>query len=128
VVSSDWDRDGRARLEWQRGKAGTITPVNRVRKDELAAGVSPSGTCGANAAWLRRQVLTLTLLDLLQAVGLDPARRQARPKRRRFAVFTQFGRVVDHAHLRIVRVATATLRTVVDPAVGRRRRCPWPAT
>lgn len=128
VVSNDWETDGRALLEWQRGKAGTIEHVNRVLKDELAAGVYPSGKFGANAAWLRLQVLTLNLLELLKAAGLDPALRQARPKRLRFLVFAQFGRVVDHARLRIVRVATAALRALVDPVLGRLRRCPWPAT
>ncbi len=128
VVSNDWDQDGQALLEWQRGKAGTIEHVNRVLKDELAAGVYPSGKFGANAAWLRLQVLTLNLLEVLKAAGLDPALRQARPKRLRFAVFTQFGRVVDHARLRIVRVATAALQVMLDPALGRLRRCPWPAT
>jgi hypothetical protein len=128
VVSNDWALEGRALLEWQRGKAGTIEQVNRVLKDELAAGVYPSGKFGANAAWLRLQVLTLNLLELLKAVGLDPALRQARPKRLRFAVFTQFGRVVDHARLRIVRVVTAAMRTLLDPTLGRLRRGPWPAT
>jgi len=128
VVSNDWEMDGQALLEWQRGKAGTIEHVNRVLKDELAGGVYPSGKFGANAAWLRLQVLTLNLLELLKAVGLDPELRQARPKRLRFAVFTQFGRVVDHARLRIVRVATAALGALLDPVLGRLRRCPWPAT
>jgi hypothetical protein len=128
VVSNDWQRDGQALLEWQRGKAGTIEHVNRVLKDELAAGVYRSGKFGANAAWLRLQVLTLNLLELMKAAGLDPELRQARPKRLRFAVFTQFGRVVDHARLRIMRVAVAALRSLVDPVLGRLRRCPWPAT
>lgn len=128
VVSNDWQTEGRALLEWQRGRAGTIEHVNRVLKDELAAGVYPSGKFGANAAWLRLQVLTLNLLELLKAVGLDPALRQARPKRLRFAVFTQFGRVVDHARAQIMRVVTAALRALVDPALGRLRRGPWPAT
>ena len=97
-------------------------------KDELAAGVYPSGKFGANAAWLRLQVLTLNLLELLKAVGLDAGLRQARPKRLRFTVFTQFGRVVDHARMRVLRVATAALRALLDPALGRLRRGPWPAT
>lgn len=127
-VSNDWVMDGQALLEWQRGKAGTIEHVNRVFKDALAGGVYPRGTFGANAAWGRLQVLTLNLLEVLTAVGLDPALRQARPKRRRFVVFSQFGRVVDHARLRFVRLATAALRALLDPALGRLRRCPWPAT
>ena len=141
VVRNDWETDGQALVAWQRGKAGTIEHVNRVRNDELAAGVYPSGKFGANAAGLRLQVATLNLLELLKAAGLDSALRQARPKskipacrgRLRFAVFTQFGRGrsgcdADHARLRIVRVATAAQRVVVDPALGRLQRCPRPAT
>lgn len=128
VVSNDWETAGQALLEWQRGKAGTVEHVNRVLKDELAAGVYPSGKFGANAAWLRLQVLTLNLLELLKAAGLEPDLRHARPKRLRFLVFTQFGRVVDHARLRFMRVATQTVRVLVDPALGRLRRCAWPAT
>jgi len=123
VVTNDWETAGEALLVWQRGKAGTIEHAHRVLKDELAAGVYPSGKFGANAAWLRLQVLTLNLLELLKAVALDQALRRARPKRLRFVVFTQFGRVVDHARWRLVRVATATLRGLLAPALGRVRRC-----
>ncbi len=133
VVSNDWQTEGQALLAWQRGTAGTIEHVNRLLKDELAAGVSPSGKFGANAAWLRLQVLTLNVLEVLKAAGLGPALRQARPKRRRFAVFSQCGRGrsgcdADHARLRISRVITTALRTLLDPALGRLRRCPWPPT
>ena len=58
VVTNDWETDGQSLLVWQRGKAGTIEHVHRTLKDELAAGVYPSGKVGANAAWLRLQVLT----------------------------------------------------------------------
>ena len=123
VLSNDWQMEGQALLEWQRGKAGTVEHSNRVLKDELAGGVYPSGKFGANAAWLRLQVLTLNLLELLKAVALDADLRQARPKRLRFVVFTQFGRLVDHARLRFLRVASAALQTLVAPALGRIRRC-----
>jgi len=65
-------------------KAGTIEQVNRVLKDELAAGVYPSGKFGANAAWLRLQVLTLNLLELLKAVVGEPDRtiREEHPRQR----------------------------------------------
>jgi len=110
-----------------------VEHVNRVLKDELAAGVYPSGKFGANAAWLRRQGLPLNLLELLKAAGLEPDLRPARPKRLRFALFRQFGRGrrggdADHARRRIMRVATAALRSLVDPALGRLRRGAWPAT
>lgn len=68
-----------ARKAWQRGTAGTIEHVNRVLKDELTAGVYPSGTFGANAAWLRLQAVTRNLLELPKAAGLEPELRPARP-------------------------------------------------
>src|SRR3972149_5568474 len=85
----------------------------RVLKGELGAGVYPSGKFGANAAWLRLQVLTHNLLELFKAAGLDKAYRQARPKRLRFAIFNQVGRVVRHAGERFLRVAQRVLEELV---------------
>ena len=113
VVTNDWERDGRALLEWQRGKAGTIEHVNHVLKNELAAGVYPSDKFGANAAWLRLQVLTANLIELLKQTALDGEYRRARPKRLRFAIFTQVGRVVRHAGELFIRVAQRVLENVV---------------
>jgi hypothetical protein len=126
VVTNDWQMPGQALLEWHRGKAGTIEHVHRVLKDELAAGVYPSAKFGANAAWLRLQVLTHNLLELLKAVALDPQYRQARPKRLRFAVFTQFGRVVRHARQQFVRLATRALDTLLAPGRRRLAQAVWP--
>jgi len=128
VVTNDWDSDGQLLLEWHRGKAGTIEHVHRVLKDELAAGVYPSGKFGANAAWLRLQVLTLNLLELLKAAALDPELRHARPKRLRFAVFTQFGRVVHHARSAFMRLGTPVIETLFRPAWMRLRAAAWPGT
>jgi hypothetical protein len=125
VVTNDWAPDGQALLEWQRGKAGTIEHVNHVLKNELAAGVYPSDKFGANAAWLRLQVLTHNLLELLKATALDPQYRRARPKRLRFAIFTQFGRVVRHAREQFVRLTTRALKAVVGPGLRRLRACAW---
>jgi hypothetical protein len=127
VVSNDWDSDGQALLVWHRGKAGTIEQVHRVLKDQLEAGVYPSGKFGANAAWLRLQVLTYNLLELLKAAALDPEYRRARPKRLRFAVFTQFGRVVHHARRSFVRLGSQVLETLLRPARARLRAAAWPA-
>lgn len=113
VVTNDWETPGQALLEWHRGKAGTIEQVHRVLKDELGAGVYPSGKFGANAAWLRLQVLTHNLLELFKAAGLDPTYRHARPKRLRFAIFSQVGRVVRHAGERFLRVAQRVLEELV---------------
>ncbi len=127
VVTNDWEMQGQALLEWHRGKAGTIEHVHRILKDELAAGVYPSAKFGANAAWLRLQVLTHNLLELLKAAALDQQYRQARPKRLRFAIFTQFGRVVHHARQRFIRLARDVIEGLLRPAQQRLRACPWPA-
>ena len=118
VVTNDWGMEGRELLSWQRGKAGTVEHVNRVIKDELAGGVYPSGKFGANAAWLRLQVITHNLLELLKATALDQEFRHARPKRLRFAIFTQFGRVVHHARESFIRLGTRVLEGLLRP--GRR--------
>jgi len=125
VVTNDWETDGQALLVWQRGKAGTIEHVHRTLKDELAAGVYPSGKVRANAAWLRLQVLTYNLLEIMKAVALAPQYRHARPKRLRFAVFTQFGRLVRHARLVCVRVASQILQDLLGPGLARLARARW---
>ena len=127
VVTNDWEMDGGALLQWHRGKAGTIEHVHRLLKDELAAGVYPSAKFGANAAWLRLQVLTINLLELLKASALEPTYRNARPKRLRFAIFTQFGRVVDHARDQVLRIATSVWDLLIRPAQRRLAALAWPS-
>jgi hypothetical protein len=126
IVTNDQETPGDELIVWQRGKAGTIEHVHRTLKDELAAGVYPSAKHGADAAWLRLQVLTLDLLELLKAVALDAELRQARPKRLRFRVFTQFGRLVHHARGSFIRVAGGMLRGLLGPALGRLALATWP--
>jgi len=125
VVTNDWQTDGQALLSWQRGKAGTIEHVNHVLKNELAAGVYPSDKFGANAAWLRLQVLTLNLLEILKATALDDQYCRARPKRLRFAIFTQFGRVVRHARSQLLRLTTRALDLLLRPGLRRIRLAAW---
>jgi hypothetical protein len=130
VVTNDWEEDGQRLLEWRRGKAGTIEQVHRVLKDELAAGVYPSARFGANVAWLRLQVLTFNLLELLKAAALDPQYRNARPKPAyggRFAIFTQFGRVVRHARRQLVRLVTRAWDALVVPSQRKLQAPAWPA-
>ncbi len=125
VVTNDWATAGHTLLLWQRGKAGTIEHVNHVLKNELAAGVYPSDKFGANAAWLRLQVLTFNLLEILKATALDAQYRRARPKRLRFAIFTQFGRVVRHARSQLLRLTTHALDALLRPGLRRIRVAAW---
>lgn len=118
VVTNDWAMEGQARLTWLRGKCGTIELVNDALKNELAAGVHLSDKFGANAAWRRLQVLTQNLLELLKATAPDPEYRKAGPKRLRFAIFTQFGRVVQHARTQFVRLTTRAIEALVRPGPG----------
>lgn len=127
VVSNDWETPGRELLLWQRGKAGTVEHTHHILKDGLAAGVYPSGKFGADAAWLRLQVLTANLLVLLKAVALDDEYRNARPKRLRFAIFNHVGRLVHHARESFMRLQDWLWESIVRPGLLWLRIAPWPA-
>lgn len=129
VVTNDWNTGGQEMLEWHRGKAGTVEHAHLVLKDELGAGVYPSAKFGANAAWLRLQVLTFNLLELHKEVSLDKKYRNARPKRLRFAIFTHIGVLVSHARRESMRLMADVFESVIRLGRHRHRQlCPaWNA-
>jgi len=104
VASNQWDWEAKKLLEWHREKAGSIEALHNVLKNELAAGVMPSGRFGVNAAWLRLAVMTHNVLTALKRIALKPEWLRARPKRLRFHFFFSPGKLIHHARRLLARV------------------------
>ena len=86
VVTNRSDPEGGCGLDlirWHRGKAGTIEHAHDVLMNELAGAALPSQKFGANAAWLRLNVILYNLLSAYKRVGLPEELHTARPKRLR---------------------------------------------
>jgi hypothetical protein len=109
VVSNRWDPAMADLIRWHWEKAGTIELLHDVTKNDLAAGVLPSGRFGANAAWYRLTLLTYNVLTVLRQQALPERFRQARPKRLRYEVFTVPAEIRLHARQLTARLGAPPL-------------------
>jgi hypothetical protein len=117
IVTNRNDPEGGSGLDlihWHRGKCGTIEHAHDVLMNELAGWCLPSQKFGANAAWLRMNVLLYNLLSAFKRVGLPEEMHAARPKRLRFLVLNTVGKLVRHARETLLRYATAIARAAAD--------------
>ena len=110
IVSNRAEVEAGTLVRWHWEKAGTIEHVHRVMKDELGAGVMPSGRFGANAAWFRINALTFNVLTVLKRRALPARLRDARPKRLRFELFTLPGKLRVHQSRLAVRTSVGEER------------------
>ncbi len=130
-VISNMDWQGGRLLRWHREKQGTVEFGHGVMKNDLGAGVVPTGKFGANAAWWRINTLVHDLLELVKRLADDDGLAYARPKKLRFGLFTLGARITRHARTWTVRlseelpqahVLVAVRRAIVELAVLLRPR------
>lgn len=105
VTNMTWE--GEHLLRWQREKQGTVEQAHDVLKNELAAGTLPCGRFGANAAFLRINVLTHNLLQLTKAVALPEHMASMRPKALRFHLLRIAGQVVRSGRQLFLKITAA---------------------
>src|SRR5271156_635245 len=117
IVTNRSDPEGGSGLDlirWHRQKAGTIEHAHDVLMNELAGDV-PSQKFGANAAWLRLNVILYNLLSAYKRVGLPEELHTARPKRLRFLLLNTVGKVVRHARETLLRCTKEIARALAGP-------------
>lgn len=118
IVTNRSDPEGGCGLDlirWHRQKAGTIEHAHDVLLNELAGAALPSQKFGANAAWLRLNVILYNLLSAYKRVGLPEELHTARPKRLRFLLLNTVGKVIRHARETLLRCAKEVARTLAGP-------------
>lgn len=94
--------------------------MHDVTKNDLAAGVPPSGKFGANAAWYRLTLLTYNVLSVLRRLGLPERFQHVRPKRLRYEVFTVPAEI--HTHARQLRARLGVPPLTVEEFVASRAK------
>lgn len=120
VVSNRWEVPAPELVRWHWAKAGTVEQTHDVTKNDLGAGVPPSGRFGANAAWYRINLLAYNVLTVLKRHALPLRLAEARPKRLRYEVFTVAAEL--HAHARQLRARLGAPPLTVTELIDARRR------
>ena len=118
IVTNRSDPEGGCGLDlirWHRQKAGTIEHAHDVLMNELAGAALPSQKFGANAAWLRLNVILYNLLPAYKRVGRPEELHTARPKRLQFLLLNTVGKVVRHARETLLRCAKHIARALAGP-------------
>ena len=90
--------------------------ATRFRTHGLAALALPSQKFGANAAWVRLNVILYDLLAALKRLALPADLGTARPRRLRFLLFDTIGRVVRHARGTLLRLSPALAKQLFHSA------------
>jgi len=116
AVVTNMAGDGLQLIRWQRGKAGSIEHSHDILTNELAAEALPSQKFGANAAWVRLNVILYNLLSTLKRLTLPADLRTAKPKRLRFVLFNTVGRVIRHARETLLRLFSSVAKQLFDQA------------
>ncbi|MBC8424274.1 IS1380 family transposase [bacterium] len=95
ITNMGWE--GGRLLRWHREKQGTVEFGHGVMKNDLGAGIVPTGKFGANAAWWRINALTHNLLELIKLLDDGGNIATARPKTLRFRLLVFGARLTTHA-------------------------------
>jgi hypothetical protein len=103
VTNMNWE--GGQLINWLHERCGKSEEAHRILKEELAGGLMPSGSFGANAAWWWIAVLAFNLNALMKQLVLKEPRLPKRLKAIRFSIINIPGRVIRHVRQLIIRIA-----------------------
>jgi hypothetical protein len=115
-IVTNREGDGLELIRWHRGKAGTIEHAHDILTNEFAAEALPSQKFGANAAWLRLNVIAYNLFSAFKRTALPEEFKTARPKTLRFLLFNTVGRVIHHARETLLRLGSTLVHDLFDAA------------
>jgi hypothetical protein len=104
LITNEWVGTPEHVWNWSRERCGTVEMAHAAMKNDLAAGVMPSGRFQANAAWYRLNVLTNNVLSAMKILALPRRMEQMRPATLRYRFLNLAGRVVRRGRDLILRL------------------------